>query len=433
MRMQEEKTMRFTPQLLILALCSLVCVPVASAQFSSGSTGADGAYSPTASGDFDPIALGVDASGDNVFNFTTINIPAGITIKLRASKLRNAAVTWLATGNVTIAGTLDLSGATPVTLNTSQPSQVAANRVLPEPGPGGYTGGLGSYGGGTPQAGAGPGAGPAPGQETTSGLDCYGGNGSFITLGYALSGLHSGLTYSSYLLTPLYGGSGGAGGWDAAAGNTGGIGGAGGGAIRIVSSTQINVTGVINANGGTGGTVTGSTAGCPGGAGAGGAIHLIAPTVLGNGSMTSSSGISQESDTAAVTGIVRFSTNANNYTGTATGGVVLGPLFVPPADSTLSTPSLKITQVNGVQVPPEAAGQYLTPDVIIAATGAVTVNLAAANIPLGTIVTLRITAETGSDTTISCTPLAGTLAASTATCSATFPFSVSIAGVRASW
>jgi len=71
--------------------------------------------------------------------------------------------------------------------------------------------------------------------------------------------------------------------------------------------------------------------------------------------------------------------------------------------------------------------------VIIAATGAVTVNLAAANIPLGTIVTLRITAETGADTTISCTPLAGTLAASTATCSATFPFSVSIAGVRASW
>jgi hypothetical protein len=165
-----------------LALCGLVCAPVGWAQFSSGSTGSDGAYSPTVSGDFDPVALGLNPAGDNVFNFTTINIPAGVTIKLRASKLRNAAVTWLATGNVTIAGTLDLSGATSVALNTNSPAQLAANRLVTEPGPGGYSGGLGARGGVGPQAGAGPGGGPAA-LQNSAGYYCYGGQASFFTPG----------------------------------------------------------------------------------------------------------------------------------------------------------------------------------------------------------------------------------------------------------
>ena len=152
--------MRFTRYFLRLVLCAPLCIPAAVAQFTSGSTGSDGAYNPTVSGDFDPVALNLDASGDNVFNFTTINIPAGVTIKLRASKLRNAAVTWLATGNVTIAGTLDLSGAPGPALNTNSAAQFAANLGLPEPGPGGYTGGLGARGSVGPQSGAGPGGGP---------------------------------------------------------------------------------------------------------------------------------------------------------------------------------------------------------------------------------------------------------------------------------
>jgi hypothetical protein len=424
--------MRLTRQILLLAVCLMAGSRLTWAQFTSGSTGADGAYSPTVSGDFDPIALGLDKSGDNVFNFTTINIPAGVTIKLRASKLRNAAVTWLATGNVTIAGTLDLSGATANSLDTSNAATLASTRILPEPGPGGYTGGLGSRGGVAPQAGAGPGGGPA-GHENAS-YGCFGGNASFIYAGYAFSSGNIGLTYGSYLLVPLYGGSGGGGGWDnSGGGNVGGIGGAGGGAIRIASSTQISVTGVINANGGEAGNVTGSLAGCEGGIGSAGAIHLVAPTILGTGSLTTNSPASINGYFGQVTtGIVRFSANTNSFTGTAT-GLVLGPLYLPPANSTLAAPSLTITTVNGVAVPPQAAGQYLSPDVIIAAASAVNVNLAAANIPLGTIPSLRITAETGADTTITCGALAGSLAASTSTCSATFPFSISIAGVRASW
>ena len=134
------------------------------------------------------------------------------------------------------------------------------------------------------------------------------------------------------------------------------------------------------------------------------------------------------------TGIIRFSTTTNSFTGTANPSVILSPVYLPPANSTLALPSLKITQVNGVAVPVGAGGSYFNPDVTINAPGAVTVNLAAVNIPLGTIVTLRITAEgTGADAVISCTPLAGVVTASTATCAATFPFSISIADVNASW
>jgi len=424
--------MRFTRHILISAFCLFAWVPLTRAQFTSGSTGSDGAYNPTASGDFDPIALGLDPSGDNVFNFTTIDIPAGVVIKLRASKLRNAAVTWLATGNVTIAGTLDLSGAAGAALNTANAAALASSRVLPEPGPGGYTGGLGSNGGVGPQSGAGPGGGPA-GLTSNAGETCFGGNASFIGAGGTIGGQKAGPTYGSFLLVPLYGGSGGGGGWEpVGAGNSvGGIGGAGGGAIRIASSTQISVTGTINANGGGAGGVIGPTAGCQGGVGSGGAIHLVAPTLLGGGAISANSAAASFIGVFD-TGIIRFSTNGNSFTGTAP-GLVLGPLYLPPANSTLAAPSLTITSVNGVPVPPEASGQYLSPDVIISANNAVNVNLAAANIPLGTVVTLRLTAENAADSIVACPPLAGTLAASTAVCSATFPFSVSIAGVRASW
>lgn len=109
-------------------------------------------------------------------------------------------------------------------------------------------------------------------------------------------------------------------------------------------------------------------------------------------------------------------------------------LYLPPPNATLPVPSLSITSVHGNAVPAGAAGSYLSPDVTIAATSAVNVILAGANIPLTAPVTLRVTAETGADTTISCTSNPGsTTASSTWTCSATFPYAISIAGARAAW
>src|SRR5262245_18243455 len=86
----------------------------AEAQFSSGSTGADGAldYSNLAPGTiviFDPMKLSPpEPAGTNIFNFTSITIPTGVTVKLRGDVL-NAPVFWLSQGDVLINGTIDLN------------------------------------------------------------------------------------------------------------------------------------------------------------------------------------------------------------------------------------------------------------------------------------------------------------------------------------
>ncbi|MGH9837541.1 MAG: hypothetical protein ACREEM_02020 [Blastocatellia bacterium] len=89
-----------------LAMCALICLAAHTARaqgtFNSGSTGADGPFNPTSS-------QMVQLPESGVFNFTTVNIPAGVTITFRRNS-RNTPVTILASGNVTIAGTIDVSG-----------------------------------------------------------------------------------------------------------------------------------------------------------------------------------------------------------------------------------------------------------------------------------------------------------------------------------
>ncbi|MCX6596171.1 MAG: hypothetical protein NTV70_07370 [Acidobacteria bacterium] len=425
--------MHIKPLRYLIAVAALAGTALYGQPFSSGSTGSDGAYSPTVSGDFEIGSL--NAAGDNVFHFTTINIPAGVTIRLKGSKLRNKAVTWLASGAVTIAGTLDLSGASAIDFNTNSGAPaISAARVPPDPGPGGYTGGLGLRGGVAPEPGAGPGGGP--GGTGSSLYACMGGPGSFIWPGPGTtSGIVVGPTYGSYLAIPLYGGSGGGGG-NGATNSVGGVGGAGGGAIRIISSTTITVSGVINANGGTGSSPGGSIGGCQGGPGTGGTIHLVAPTIAGGGQMTVQSGSHPYG--ATFTGLIRLSADTFSYTGipsegTTQGRRVHGPLFVPPANSTLAEPSVRITQINGAAVPTSPKGEYLRPDVIINASTPVTVNVEAKNMPLTAAVKLRVTSETAGDQLVDCVALSGSSATSTTTCSATFPFSISISALRATW
>ena len=89
-----------------LALISLLTCATLSAKaqnaFSSGSTGADGPFAPTAS-----QTIIVPDSG--VFNFTTVNIPAGVTITF-ARNSSNKPVTILANGDVAISGTINIDG-----------------------------------------------------------------------------------------------------------------------------------------------------------------------------------------------------------------------------------------------------------------------------------------------------------------------------------
>src|SRR2546428_7259814 len=146
-----------------LVVASVVLAPhPAHAQSTSGSTGADGAVSPSTN-----LTLTLPATG--VFNFTTVNIPGGVILRFTRNAA-NTPVTILAQGDVIIAGTMDVSGsaggAGSLTGTLLGPNGGAggpggfdggtgANRVIPTTGgaglgPGGGSGGAnsGSSGGG---------------------------------------------------------------------------------------------------------------------------------------------------------------------------------------------------------------------------------------------------------------------------------------------
>ena len=91
------------------AAIGLVAVVVGAApafapDFSSGSTGADGAFSPPAG----ITTLTVPPSA--VFNFTTVTIAASATVKFTAQRHQHTGDA-ARVGNVTIAGLIDISGA----------------------------------------------------------------------------------------------------------------------------------------------------------------------------------------------------------------------------------------------------------------------------------------------------------------------------------
>lgn len=408
------------------ALAALLFAGAAAAQapFTSGSTGADGALNLTTPGIvmFDPAGLGLNPAGDNVFNFTTINIANGVTLKLTNTLMRGKPVVFLATGTVTIAGQINLDGATAPTLS-SYGADWIAQRFPSQPGPGGFPGGIGARPGSSALPGLGPGG--APVQTNTS---CN--VGGAAASGTAGTGTPAPTTYGNIQLFPLIGGSGGSGGCVApsivAADAAGGTGGAGGGAIRIVSTTSISLTGTISAAGGGGGG--GRSGGTPGGGGSGGAVNLIAPTISGNGVVTVPGGGN------GGYGFILLNMTTNNFTGSLSSGVVNKyPLIAPPLPTASTVPTVTVTSVNGVSVAQPPLGAFLTPDVTINAATAVTINISAVAVPVGTVVQLNIASELGADQNVTCTPLAGTLASSTATCSAAFPTSISRILASASW
>jgi hypothetical protein len=410
-----------------LATAILFCSFAPAQSFSSGSTGSDGALTYLTPGtyNFDPKALGLNPAGDNIFNFTTINIAANVTLTLQNNYLRGKPVVWLATGNVTIAGSLVLDGASGANLSAAG-SDWITQRAPTTPGPGGSAGGVGARPGSPAFPGLGPGGAPVQASPSCN----SGGGGSFATVGQSIP---AGATYGNIQTVPLVGGSGGSGGCVAstvtATDAAGGSGGAGGGAIRLVSTTSISVTGRISAQGGSG--AIGRSGGTAGGGGSGGAINLIAPTITGGGLLIASGGGGSASGGG---GYVLLNASTNTFTGSDTYAVLtMRPLIAPPLPTATTAPTVTITSVSGVSVPQPALGAFQTPDVTINSATAVTINIAATNVPVGTVVTLAIQSELGADQTITCNPLAGTPASSTATCSATFPTSVSLVLASASW
>jgi len=374
-------------------LCPMVLLVIApclvQAAFDSGSTGADGAYAPTAS-----EAKQIPESG--VFNFTTVTIPTGVTITFLKNS-QNTPVTILATGDVTINGAIDVSGS-------------GGNNIIPGAGgPGGFYGGQGGAANGAGKRGEGPGGGVGSSSYTGN----YYGGGSGGGGGFAASGSTGGSywgnggsggnAYGNEKIIPLIGGSGGAG---AGGNNTyvGGAGGGGGGGIALASSGTITVNGSISANGGVGAgisTTNGNSA--AGGGGSGGSIRLIANTISGNGSITANGGAggngwNNVNGGAGSAGRIRFEASNVLRTAGTSPPMSLGYAYavVPP-----NMPTLTITSIGGVQVPAVPGGAFGNPDVMLPFNTAnpITIIVNGANIPAGQTVTVKSSPSVGSATT----------------------------------
>jgi len=336
----------------------------------------------------------LDPEGDNVYHFTTITIPAGITVRVPGDRA-SGSVFWLASGAVSIDGTLDLSGG-PGHPATSSPSA----RVPSVPGPGGFGGGIGGNSTSPAQAGNGP----AGGQ-----------------VGPLRAGGFSGNTF----LVPLVGGSGGAGITVANTTSWGSGGGAGGGAILIASSVGISVNGAIRADGGVA-----VDPGCgAGGGGGGGAIRLAAPVISGSGAFSVAGGFAQCGASGSA-GRVRVETFDYRFTGS---GVVTqgapAALFVP----TTVPAFVRVTSIAGKPVSSTPSGSFTLPDVQINEGVATLVTIEAHQVPQGTAVELHLFSDNGADQVVISPGLTGTLESSATTVSVTFPPGFTRGYPRAVW
>jgi hypothetical protein len=354
-----------------------------------------------------------------------VNVSAGITVKYTRNAA-NTPVTMLATGNVTIAGTIDVSG------DNGGPG--ASGAVLApnggRGGPGGFDGGSGSNG----QVGikGGDGLGPGGGGGSHNHGSAGGGGGSYLTAAGAGSIGAPGTPYGTPILVPLIGGSGGGGASGVFGVHTGGGGGGGGGAILIASGTSstattITLTGTLKATGGQGGT--GSFTGSPpffGGSGSGGAVRLVAQNIAGSGSINVTGGPIQWILPAGGLGRIRLeavnSTAAFTFPGNPPPSVV-SSVTQPSAPILPNHPTLTITSVGGFSAPAVLTGSLTTPDFVLpSGTATPTVNFAATNIPLGTTLSITVKGRNlGVISTATSSGLSGSVAASTASAAVTIP------------
>src|SRR2546423_5189733 len=88
--------------LMIAAVVMLAATALGQSNFSSGSTGADGAFAPTQS-------QNITVPDSGAFNFTTVTIPGGVQITF-VRNAKNTPLTILATGDVIIGGTISVDG-----------------------------------------------------------------------------------------------------------------------------------------------------------------------------------------------------------------------------------------------------------------------------------------------------------------------------------
>jgi hypothetical protein len=407
--------------LLLLSALAVSATSV-SGQFSSGSTGADGALNPSSS-----LTITLPASG--VLNYTTINIPLNVLVRFTRNS-SNTPVTILAQGNVTISGQIIVSG------------DDNNGRLGGLGGPGGGRGGTGGTYIDSPfgTAGDGPGGGMG-GTSITANGSGGGGGGGFFQSGFAGRALNGGTPgqgggrYGTKILLPLIGGSGGGGaGINAGSQNIGAGGGGSGGAVLLASSTSI-VFGT-----GTGSTPAGvlATGGSgdfdglailEGGGGSGGAIRLVSNTISGSPCLNVDGGNGEfigGSVGDGGSGLVRV--EAFNLSGLSVQCSTSATTLGQPNPVTLgNSPTLRIDSVGGVSAPANPVGLINAPPDIVVPTSVpnpVQVVVKGTNLPSGTAIQVQLMPETGTVTAVS-----GTLTGSTASSTTTVNLSLPASGV----
>ena len=406
------------------------------APFSSGSTGADGAFAPAQN-----TALTLPPSG--IFNFTTVHIPKDVTVSFKSNG-SNTPVMILATGDVTIEGTIDIRGGNADAMREPIGSFLQQGGLG---GVGGYSGGRGGDSGGNPGAsGQGPGGGEGAGRGACPGdgsASLGGGGGGFAGVGGPSRCANSypsysqqvkgrgGPSYGSSVMLPLVGGSGGGGGGGAvySTGIPGAGGGGGGGALMIAASGTVRLSGSILAQGGAGGGFGsnclgwyGNVHGGAGGGGSGGIVRILAQAYQGGGTIN-------------VVGGVGGCLSSNTWRDSGSGSQGFVSVETPRAGtfSLNGLPSLAITQIGGQAVPPNPTGSG---DISLPLTQAnpVQVDIAASFIPPGTAVKVVLTPSySGEVVTVNASSLAGTLESSTASASIAVPYGASTLLVQASY
>ncbi len=289
--------LRFLSHAAALWLCQSACAEA----FDSGSRGEDGDLEVASN-----ALVVIPKRANGVFKYGTIRIHTGAQVRFERNDA-NTPIHLLATGDVLIEGTVNVSGEAGGTFDGGRG------------GPGGFDGGRPGIAGKPPGAGYGPGGGNGgAGNGATEGA----GGGGYGTRSSAGSAVNRGATYGTELLLPLLGGSGGGGQPDLG-------GGGGGGAILVASTTRIEIRSL--------GRIVANGAQTPGwGFGSGGAVRLVAPEVAGTGSV-SAIGYNFAGDGRIRVDLVRRDALALHFFPSAPGTLVVGSLMAvfPPVTAQL--------------------------------------------------------------------------------------------------
>jgi hypothetical protein len=262
-----------------LGTLASVKAPSYPAWFTDSGDGSDGDYAPTAS----------TTLAGGTYNFSSVNIPAGVVITL------TGCVILKCLGAFVCAGVITANGGNGAANNAGRTGGTSGGNIGGIGGNGGTTdvsaenGGIGFCGG----------IGGAGGRYYNGGTVATGGGVSYLDNGKAPTGNTNFVLNRGHLAIC---GGGGGGGLNASSG--GGGGGGGGGSMYIIAHSA-SISGSLTANGGNGGDIlswSGSAYSGSGGGGGGGAVIVVANTISNTGTITANAGAAGVGKTTYTTG-----------------------------------------------------------------------------------------------------------------------------------